>query len=159
MRSADFSRREQSRFCSVAHALKAGRDLGKSQIDVTFDILGEHPFGFDFANDALDVGPEVPRVVSPAPLAGMRERLAWISGRDDMNAAAPRSAVEGFEIVPYKSFTQGLVCHPRHESGRRVGFPLDVTHSAISGFGDVQSKVESAISGAQGKTGEIAGFR
>jgi hypothetical protein len=30
-----------------------------------------------------------------------------------------------------------------------MGFPLDVTHSAISGLGDVQAEVETAVSGAE----------
>ncbi|MCP9222761.1 hypothetical protein MKP08_08385 [Erythrobacter sp. LQ02-29] len=39
--STDFSRREQARFCVKAQVLKAGRDLGKSQIDVAFDVFRE----------------------------------------------------------------------------------------------------------------------
>lgn len=75
-----------------------------------------------------------------------------------MNAAAPRSAVEGSQIVPYRRWSQGLVVHPRHESGRRVGFPLDVTHSAIGGLGDVQAKVEAAVAGAERQAAEVIGF-
>lgn len=159
MRTADLSRREQSCLCAIAQAAKAARDLGKSQIDVTLDIFGKDPFGIDFFDDPLDLRPKVSRVVSATPLPREGEWLAGVAGSDDMNAAAPRSAVEGSQIVPYRRFSQGRVCHPRHESGRCMGFPLDVTHSAISGLGDVQAEVETAVSGAKGKAGEIAGFR
>nr|WP_315025295.1 hypothetical protein [Brevundimonas diminuta] len=156
MRRARFSRREQSRRDAVTHALKLSGDVPKTQGDVAFDVLQEDPPRADLAHDPSDVGPQVPRIgVAPA-VAGLAERLAGITGRDDMNAAAPRSAVEGSQIVPYRRRSQGLVAHPRHESGRRVGFPLDVTHSAISGLGDVQAEVEAAVSGAEREAAQFA---
>ncbi len=39
--------------------------------------------------------------------------------------------------------------HPRHEDGRGVGVPLDVTHSAISGACEVQPEVEATGAGAE----------
>ena len=66
-----------------------------------------------------------------------------------MNATAPRSTVEGSEIVPDSRLIQGLVCHPRHESGRCVTFPLNESHGLISGFGDVQAEIEAGIAGAE----------
>lgn len=156
MASADFSRREQARFCAVAHALKACGDLGKSQIDVTFDVLGKDGGGSHFVDDPLNIGPKVTRIVLAPPFPGQAERLAGITGSDDMNAAAPWSAVEGFKIVPDRRRLQGLVFHPRHESGRSMGFPLDETHSAVSRLGDGKAKVESGISGAERNTAEFA---
>lgn len=76
-----------------------------------------------------------------------------------MNAAAPRAAVEGFKVVPDSSFSQGLVRHPGHESGRRMAFPLDESHSSISGLGDVQAEVEAGVAGAEGDSPEVVGFR
>lgn len=73
-----------------------------------------------------------------------------------MNAAAPRSAIEGFEIVPDRCRIQGRVVHPGHESGRCVSFPLDVTDSAIAGLGDGDAKVEAGIASAEGDAGQIA---
>jgi len=149
MASARFSRCEQARFCAIAHAAKACRDLGKSQIDMSFDIFEEDGERGDLSDDALDVGPEVARIARTPAATGKAERLAGIAGREDMNAAAPRSAVEGFEIVPYRCLIQGRVCHPRHESGRCVSFPLDVTDSSISRFGDCDAEVEAGIAGAK----------
>lgn len=66
-----------------------------------------------------------------------------------MNAATPWPAIEGFEVVPDRCRLQGLVFHPGHESGRSMGFPLDVTYSAISGLGEANPEVETAITGAE----------
>jgi hypothetical protein len=144
VRRARFSRCEQARL-----------DVPKSQGEVAFDVLEEDPSGSDLAHDPGDLGPEVSGIRVAAPFSGLAEGLTGITGRDDMNAPAPRSAVEGSQIVPYSRWSQGLVCHPCHESGRSVGFPLDVAHSSIAGLGDVDAEVETAISGAQGKSSQI----
>jgi hypothetical protein len=155
--SAHFSRREQARFCAVAQAAKSSDDIGKSQIDVALDVLDEYGSGLHLADNALDFGPEVARVGLATPLAGHAEGLAGISGSEDMNLAAPRPAVEGSEIVPDRCVIQGLIRHPGHESGRSMGFPFDETDSAISGLGDRETKLETAVAGAEGKPGEGGG--
>jgi hypothetical protein len=121
---------------------------------VPLDVLGKDDAGLHFADDPRDLGPQVPGVGLAPPLSSEAERLAGITGREDMNAAAPRLAVEGFEIVPDRCLIQGRVRHPGHESGRSVGFPLDETHSAIAGLGDGEAEFEAAISGAQRNAGE-----
>lgn len=113
------------------------------------DVLEEAPFGLHFADDAGDIGPEVAGVVLAQAAAREGEGLAGIAGSDDMNAAAPRSAVEGSEIVPDRSRSQGRVCHPGHESGRGETVSLDIAHSAISGFSDVQTEIQSSDAGAK----------
>lgn len=154
MRSADFSRCEQARFCAVAQPLKAAGDLGKSQIDVALDVFGEDDAGAHLCDDPLDLGPQVPGIGPAAALPGKAEGLAGITGREDMNAVTPRAAVEGSEIVPHRRAIQPRVFHPGHESGRSMGLPLDETCSAISGLGDGEPEFEPAISGAQGKAVE-----
>jgi hypothetical protein len=122
---------------------------------MALDVFQEDPSGADLAHDPFDLGPQVPGAVFAAASPGLAEGLAGITGRDDMNAAAPRSAVKGSQIVPYRRRSQGLVFHPGHESGRRMGFPLDVTHSAISGLGDMQAEVEPAVAGAERKSSQV----
>lgn len=149
MACARFSRCEQARLWLVAQLAKTSDDFGKSQIDVPFDVLGEHCPGPNFTDDPLDLGPKVARIALSLPRPGQAEGLARISGSEDMNAAAPRSAVEGSQVTPDRSLIQGRVRHPGHESGRGMGFALDETNSAMSGFGDGQAKVEPAVSGTQ----------
>ena len=149
MRSADFSRCEQARFCAVAQALKAAGDLGKSQIDVPLDVLGEDDARAGLVDDPLDLGPEVPGIGLAPPLSGEAEGLAGITGSEEMKAIAPRAAVEGSQIVPDRCLIQGLVRHPCHESCRGMGFPLDETYSSISGLGDGEPEFEPAIACAE----------
>ena len=151
MACASFSRREQSRFCAVTQLRQAGRDFGKSQIEVPFNVLGKDGPGAHFPDDPRNLGPQVPGIGLAAALSGQAEGLAGIAGSEDMNAAAPRAAIEGSEIVPNRRWLQGRVFHPGHESGRSMGFALDETNSPVPGFGDGEAKVEPAISGAQGK--------
>lgn len=111
-------------------------------------VLAEDPLRRDLVDDARNVRPEVPRVCRSASLPRDAEGLAGITGSDEMNSAAPRSAVEGSKVVPDSRLAQGRVLHPGHESGRRVTFPLDETNSPISGLGDVKAEIETAIAGA-----------
>ncbi|GGB54971.1 hypothetical protein GCM10011316_28820 [Roseibium aquae] len=76
-----------------------------------------------------------------------------------MNLATPRAAVEGPDIVPHRRVIQGLVFHPGHEGRRRTAFPLDITHSSIPGFRDMETELQSANAGAQGKAVEPAAVR
>lgn len=119
------------------------------------DILEEAPLGRGFADDAGDLGPEVSGIILAPPVPRQAERLAGITGSDDMNAAAPRSAVEGSQIVPDRSRSQGRVRHPRHESSRGETVSLDMTYSAISGLGDVKAEVETADTGAKADAAKI----
>jgi hypothetical protein len=158
MASARFSRAEDARLCRVAQTFQFADDLGQSQIDVTLDVLKEHPSRATLVDDPGDLRPEVPWVVLAPPMTGDAEGLAGVAGSDEMNSAAPWSAVEGSKVVPDSSLSQGLVAHPGHESGRRVGFPLDVTHSPIVWLGDVDAEVEAAVSGAEGEPAELSGL-
>lgn len=158
MASAHFSRCEQARFWTVAQTAKPSDDLGKSQIDVPFNILDEDSAGADIVDDPLNLGPQVPGIGFSPPLPGHAERLAGISGSEDMNLAAPRPAVEGSEIVPHRRAIHGLVFHPCHESGRSVGFPLDETDSAIGRLGDRDAELETAVTCAEGEAMKPAGI-
>ena len=113
------------------------------------DLLEEAPLGAGFPHDSGDLGPEVAGIVLALPVPREGERLAGIAGRDEMNAAAPRSAVEGSEIVPDRSRRQGRVRHPGHEHRRGKGVPLNETHSSVSGFGEVKSEIEASDAGAK----------
>jgi hypothetical protein len=113
------------------------------------DVLEEDPFRAALDDDAPDVGPEVALVSGAKTAAGGAEGLARIPRHHDIHSATPASAVEGPNVVPDRSPTQGLVFHPCHESGRGVGFPLDVHQSTISGLGDVKGEIEPSGAGAE----------
>lgn len=119
------------------------------------DVLEEAPSGADLADDPGDFGPEMPGIVGAKPGSRQAEGLAGIAGSDDMNAAAPRAAVEGSQIVPDRSRSQGRVRHPRHESGRGETVSLDMTHSSVSGLCKVQAKVEASDTGAKADAAKV----
>lgn len=144
MRRADFRRREEARRKAVPHADQSFGDFGEAEAEMMGDVLEEDEGRLALANDAGDMRPEVARVVRALALARNGERLARIARSDDVHRAAPWAAVEGGNVVPDRCRIQGRVFHPRHEDGRGVGVPLDMTHSAISGEREVQPEVESA---------------
>jgi hypothetical protein len=151
---ADFRRREQARRKAVAHADQSSGDFGEAEAEMMGDVLEEDEGRLGLADDAGDMWPEVARVVRAPAFACDRERLARIARSDDVHRAAPRATVEGGNVVPDRRAIQGRVFHPRHEDGRGVGVPLDVTHSAISGECQVQPEVEPARAGAEGEAEE-----
>jgi hypothetical protein len=150
--SADFSRAEHARSNPVAQAFKASGDLVESHMKVSDDVLAKDPLRVDLGDDPRDVRPEVPGVGLAEPFAREAERLARVAGSEDIHTAAPRSAVEGAHVRPDRSIIQGLVRHPGHESGRSMCVPLDEANSPVSGFGDGESQLQAARSGAEGKS-------
>jgi hypothetical protein len=92
----------------------------EAEAEMSADVLEEYPLRPDLDDDPPEARSE------------------------DIHASTPASAIEGFDVVPDRSLTQGLIRHPGHESGRSEGFPLDVTHSAIARLGDVQPEVETS---------------
>lgn len=122
---------------------------------MTFDVFEEAPFGIELLGDPPDVGPEMARIVLAFTPSGEAERLAGISRSEDMNLSTPRRAVEGGNVIPDRSLIQGLVFHPCHESGRREGFPLDVTNSSVFWFCNVEAEFEATDAGAKRDAADI----
>lgn len=114
------------------------------------DVLKEDEAGVDLSDDPDDVGPEPSLVRGPFSLSGDRPGLTREARSDEIHDSTPRSAVEGDEVVPDRSRIQGLVFHPCHESGRCVGFPLDVHHRTKAGSeGEAEAKVEPSHAGTE----------
>lgn len=111
---------------------------------MALDILAEDQPGPCLLDDPADLRPEMTRVVGPLPFARERERLTGIAGRDNIHAAAPRTSFKGGKVRPERCAIQGLVRHPRHESGRRECVPLDITNSVVASRGDVKTELKSA---------------
>ena len=154
MGRANFRRRKQSCRKAVAHADQSAGDFGEAEAEMMGDVFEKDEGRLTFADDPGDMRPEVARVVGTPALARHAERLARIARRDDIHRAAPRSAVEGGNVVPDNSLIQGLVRHPRHESGRSEGFPLDMAHSSIPGQSEGEAEIDPTCAGAEGEAEE-----
>lgn len=147
--SADLRRREQSFRNHETQAFQLFPDLAIAEVEMIGDVLQENRSRSTLVDDARDMGPEMPGIVGSATTSGDAERLARIARKHEVHRATPWAAVEAGKVVPDRCRIQGRVRHPRHEDGRGVGVPLDITHSTVSGFGDVQAKVKTAGPGAQ----------
>ena len=111
-----------------------------------WDVLQEHVSGSNVTDDPADVWPEPTVIVSSGALAGGAEGLAGETGSDEIHSATPRASVKGAQVRPDRCAIQARFVHPRHESGRCVGVPLNVSHGA----GDSShGELESAVSGAE----------
>ena len=124
-------------------AMKVFEDFSETEADMSSDVFENNNPWSNFSDDSGDIGPEVSGVGFALSVPCLGEGLAWVPGMEDIHSATPRLAIEGLEIVPYRSRIQRLVFHPRHEQGRSVGFPLDVANSSRS-KDCIDSKVESA---------------
>jgi hypothetical protein len=156
VRRTDFRRRKEACRKFVAHADQSAGDFGEAEAEMMGDILEEHEGRLAFTDDARDMRPEVARVLGAEPFARDRKWLARVPGREDIHHAAPRSAVEGSNVVPDNRLIQGRVFHPRHESGCGVGLPFDIAQSSISRDGDGEPEVEPACTGAQREAEEAS---
>lgn len=113
------------------------------------DVLQKDSCRGHLSDDPGDGRPEPAFVGLASAAASGGCGLAGEAGRDEIHAAAPWAAVEGFEIVPYRSAIQGRVRHPRHESGRRIAVPLDVTHTSVFVVeGELEAELQSSSPGA-----------
>ena len=100
VRRADLCRREQARRRRVAQSPKLSQDGLEAEGDVPGDVFEEDPFRAAFADDAGDLGPEVPGIVGTTAFSGRAEGLAGISGEDDVEGAAEGAGIEGAQIIP-----------------------------------------------------------
>lgn len=139
----------------VAVSLELGEDGGKSS-PCTADVLPEEKRGLALVGNADLLEEEAAALtVEPGLLSGDREVLARCAASDAIHDATPRAAIEGGEVVPDRSLTQGLLLHPGHEAGRGEGFPLDVHHTSTRSSGcEVNSEVEPSATAADRKNVE-----
>jgi hypothetical protein len=131
MRCADFLRCKEARRNAVTQSFQVAYDFLEAKPKMPSDVFKKDNWRFAFSDDAGDMRPQMPIVGCSFTFACDAEGLAWVARRNEIHAPTPWDSIEGFNLVPYRRFIQGLVFHPRHESGRCEGFPLNVTHSLI----------------------------
>jgi hypothetical protein len=148
VRCSDVARSENRPLRIEPEGGEVQEDSIEAQLDVPSDVLEEGERSAGLVEDSPDFRPEVSRVVLSESLPSLRKRLAGITGSDKIHSAAPRSAVEGAQVVPYRSRSQGRLLHPCHESGCGSSVPFDETHGA-NGSPESNSKaeLESAVPG------------
>jgi hypothetical protein len=142
-------KQERSRH-AVPEPSQSSNDLGQPTRDMPGDILEEAHTGLALADDALDGGPEVSRVVGAAPLAGEGEGLAGVAASDDVHQSAKASAIEGAQIRPARRRSQACFLSRRVQVLDGKCFPLHITDRAsASACSDVESEVQPTDPGAE----------
>ncbi len=152
VRRADFCRREQTRRRRVTHAPKLSQDGFKAKGDVTGYVFEEHPFGAAFADDACDLGPEVPGVVGTATLSGSAEGLAWISGEDDVEGATKGPGIETAEIIPDRGRREITGALGGDEDGTWPILPFDKCAGVETRFGEHEAQIQASAACAEGQS-------
>lgn len=108
------------------------------------DVFEKDPSRLDFPDDAGNIGPEVPGIIGAFALSRLGKRLAWVSGEDGINNAAPRSTVEGLDVIPDRGGVQVSGPLARNESASWVFLPLDICGGGKARLGKAKTHVKSA---------------
>ena len=152
VRRADFCRAEQARRRRVAHAPKFSQDGFKAEGDVTGDVFKEDPFGGTFPDDAGDFGPEVAGIIGTAALASGTERLAGISGEDDVEGTSEGPGIETAQIVPDWRGCKIPGALGRSEDASGPVLPFDKCPGVKSGFGEHEAQIQASAACAEGQS-------
>jgi hypothetical protein len=152
VRRTDFCRREQARRRRVAHAPKLSQDGFKPEGDVTGHVFEECPFRRTFPDDTGDLGPEMAGIVGTAAFSGGTERLARISGEDDIESTAEEPGVEAAEIVPDRGWCETSCALGGDEDSAGPIFPLDEGAGVETGFGEHDAQIQASAACAEGQS-------
>jgi hypothetical protein len=126
--------------------------VGFPEGDVPCNVFEKHPFGTAFADDAGDVGPEMTRIIGATALSGGAERLAGISGEDDVEGAAERTGVEATQVGPDWGRGEESGCLRGDEDRPWPVLPLDEGAGVIAGFGEHEAQIKASAACAEGES-------
>jgi hypothetical protein len=150
VRRTDFCRAEQARRRRVAHAPKLSQHGFKAEGDVTGDVFEEDPFGGAFPDDTGDLGPEVSGIVGTTAFASGTERLARISGEDDVEGTAEGPGIETAQIVPDWGWGEISGALARDEDAAGIALPLDEGPGVEAGLGEHDAQIQASAARAEG---------
>lgn len=119
------------------------------------DVFEEEPLGPALGEDALDVRPQPPLIISTEALAGDAVALAGYASGDEIHRAAQEASVEGCQVAPNRCWSQGALFHASRQDRAGVCFPLHVSDGAMrssqSGESAGDAEVEPSPAGAEGE--------
>ena len=119
---------------------------------MTGDVFEEDPFWAALADDAGDLGPEVAGIIGATAFASGTERLAGISGEDDVEGAAEDPGVEAAQIVPNWGRGEIPGALGGHEDGTGPVFPFDKGAGVKSGLGEHEAQIQASAACAEGQS-------
>ena len=119
---------------------------------MTGDVFEKDPSGAAFADDTRNVGPKVPGVIGTLALSGGAERLAGVSGDDDVECASEDPGIETAEIIPDRGRGEIPGALGGDEDCARPVFPLDEGAGVIAGFGEHDAQIKASAACAEGQS-------
>ena len=149
VRRADFCRREQARRRRVAQSPKLSQDGFKAEGDVTGYVFEKDPLGAAFADDACDLGPEVPGVVGATAFASGAEGLAGVSGEDGVEGAAKGPRIEAAQVGPDRSRGEVSCALGGDEDQPWPVLPFDKGAGVIAGLGQHEAQIKASAACAE----------
>jgi hypothetical protein len=152
VRRANFCRREQTRRRRVAHAPKLSQDGFKAEGDVPSDIFEEDPFGLALADNSGDLWPEMAGIGGTTTFSGGTERLAGVTGEDDVESTAEGPGIETAQVVPDRG--RGEIPGALGGDEDRAGpvLPLDESAGVIAGFRQHDAQIQASAACAEGQS-------
>ncbi len=152
VRRANLCRAEQTRRRRVAHVPKLSQHGFKAECDVTGDVFEKDPFRGTFPDDTGDLGPQVAGIVCTTTFSGGAERLARISGEDDVESAAEAPGIECSQIIP--DWRRGEIPSAlgRDENGSGICLPFDKGAGVKPGFGKQDAQIKASAACAEGQS-------
>lgn len=115
------------------------------------DVLKEHPFGANFADDPGHVRPQVPCVGHALALSRCGKRLTWVSREDRVDAAPVGGSDKGLEVVPYGGGVEVSGSLGCDEARSGAGFDFDGDGGGKARLGKAKTHVKSAAACAEGE--------
>ncbi len=152
VRRANFCRAEQTRRRRVAQTPKLSQDGFEAEGDVPGDVFEKDPLRGTFPDNPSDIWPEVAGIVGATALSGGAERLAGISGEDDVEGAAKGLGIEAAQIVPDRGLGEIPAALGGDEDGTRPILPLDKGAGVIAGFGEHEAHIQASAACADGQS-------
>ena len=119
--------------------------MRESEPNKSPDVLQEHVSRSHVSDDPGNVRPEPSLVIDTSTLPRRTERLTVETGSDEIHSASPRATVERGDVIPDRRLIQVRFFHPRHESGRCVGVPLNTHHGSYVDAGESHSELEPSV--------------
>ena len=152
VRRANFCRAEQTRRRRVAQTPKFSQDGFKAEGDVPGDVFEEHPLGAAFPDNPGDLGPEMAGIVGATAFSGGAERLARISGENDVEGAAKGAGIETAQIIPDRGRGEIPCALGSDEDGTGPVLPIDEGAGMISRFGEHEAHIQASAACAEGQS-------
>jgi len=130
--------------------LKAWADAIEVKSEDAWHVLEKESWVSKSGGDSEDLSRKLSGVCAVELLASHRKWLAWEPSSKEMYFATPRFRIEGGQISPDRSRTEGVVCHARCKDCGDTDFVFNVADRAARDNA-CESKLDPPVAGADGE--------